>query len=261
VRGLIVSSCLALAACRGLLGIDDPIVGAEDANVAIDAALDAVTCGTADWDMDGRPDNCDPCPMSSVADDDKDSDGDLIGDGCDPNPAKAGDQRVLFNGFADPMSIAQWLSTGSWSVVGGLLVQSNENVAGSISVPGTYGNVHVRVEAEYRVHGTMPSAGICAYVGQGYECCDVRAPTAPVLLAWTEMAMTQAPWNGSIAINTRFVLTEDARANGHVCNVSQGMGANSPLLVSSTHMPGRVVLHTANAAVAYRYVWIVQMAP
>jgi len=72
-------------------------------------------------DGDAFGDACDNCPP--FVSDGADGDGDGVGDLCDPAPAKAGDQLMLFEGFAHGIP-SGWTAVGMWSVSNGALVST-----------------------------------------------------------------------------------------------------------------------------------------
>jgi hypothetical protein len=265
MRRPIVLPWLLASGCRGLLGIDDPTLASDAGRIdaGTDAPFDAAGCGTADWDLDGIPDGCDPCPQFSDASLDHDSDGDGIGDGCDPHPNKSGDTRALWTGFASAGDIAAWtLTTGSWQLIGGRLVQADTSATARIDVPGTWSNIYAMTEYEVLQTGASPQAGFCAYVGLSeFRCCDVDMPAQPELLAWTPAATVVSVWGGRLEVGERVALTNLAIDAGHTCTVSQG--ALAPLMVKQvrTSTPGSIVLHTRQLSVAYRYLFVVQTPP
>jgi hypothetical protein len=75
--------------------------------------IDAVPCVPTtqhDEDSDGIPDDCDVCPH--IADPGQaDSDGDRVGDACDPEPTNPRQQIVLFDPFVT--LDASWTNTGA----------------------------------------------------------------------------------------------------------------------------------------------------
>jgi hypothetical protein len=101
---------LALCGCNAIFGLDATHVGHVDAggdDAAIDAAhADAGGCHPIghDEDHDGTDDGCDLCPQLANAGDqpDVDSDGDGIGDPCDPDPKDGHDTLLLFDSFGVP---------------------------------------------------------------------------------------------------------------------------------------------------------------
>jgi hypothetical protein len=76
----------------------------------------------ADEDGDGLGDACDKCPPVKDAAD-PDTDGDGVGDACDPNPARPGDQLILFEGFAQAPGVNPVLGApaygSDWSISSG----------------------------------------------------------------------------------------------------------------------------------------------
>jgi len=56
-----------------------------------------------DEDMDGMPDDCDPCPGDSGGFVDSDDDG--VGDACDPAPMERCEVRRMFDGFGSPSNV------------------------------------------------------------------------------------------------------------------------------------------------------------
>jgi hypothetical protein len=66
-------------------------------------------------DMDDRGDACDVCPH--VIDIGKDTDGDGVGDGCDPRPTSGGDRIAFFEGFYDPVSWVSIVGQNTWQAI------------------------------------------------------------------------------------------------------------------------------------------------
>jgi hypothetical protein len=242
--------------CRGLLGIEDPIVGGDGGPDG------SAACTGDDFDGDGRPDSCDPCPMYKDATADLDTDGDGVGNGCDPDPQVKGDKRVLWTHFATVSDTAAWaVLGGSWIVKAGRLQQTDAAATARITLPGTYSTVQIATEIEILSRGTSPYAGACGYVaGNTFKCCDVREETVGVveLMAWNQIAMSVTDWTGGLAPNTSFELRNAARDGDHDCFVQRGT-ADTKVQLISTQATGNIVLHTRQAAVAYRYLFVVQM--
>lgn len=100
-----------LAGCNYAFGIPTSDHPLDAAPPMIDApAVDAGPCGTHDEDVDGFADGCDLCPMFA---DMTDTDGDGIGDLCDPAPADPSDHLVLFDPLVQAAS--DWTAVGTWT--------------------------------------------------------------------------------------------------------------------------------------------------
>lgn len=88
-----------------------------------------------DEDGDGRPDDCDNCPLDPNADQ-ADGDHDGIGDICDPHPIYAVERLAYFSGFNATLATeGTAISTsGVWTVEGGLLRQTGPNLQRTLFV-------------------------------------------------------------------------------------------------------------------------------
>jgi hypothetical protein len=252
VLGRIVLPCVALLGCRTVFGIHDPELtdGSVDSNDA-----DA-NCGTADWDGDGLPDGCDPCPMTA---NNADTDHDGVGDACDPYPATPGETRVAWIPFESMSTIAGWTSTGgTWTVVDGSLEQTDPSATGRLEIPGAQQDVYVQAEMQALEYGLSPQLGLCAYVGPtGFRCCDVEQPGDELLLAWNEVSTVTTAWSGTIDLTKPFVMTDKATATTHDCTVSQNGQTASGMVLGENQAAGAVVVHVREVTAAYRYIWIV----
>src|SRR5580698_218141 len=71
--------------------------------------------GSAACPDSGRGDVCDVCP--GIADDGTDSDGDGVGDACDPRPAQPGDSIAFFEGFYAPVAWSPVIGSNNWEYV------------------------------------------------------------------------------------------------------------------------------------------------
>jgi len=120
-----------------------------------------------DSDLDGG-DVCDRCPHLAAAQ--IDSDGDGIGNDCDPRPTLAGDQLVQFEGFnepgAPPTGWTALSNGGTWSVSGGALrVTAGDTAAELVHAFASLGDHTVDARATILQQGSgIVSAAVLADV-------------------------------------------------------------------------------------------------
>lgn len=110
---------------------------ADDAD-AHDAPADAAClAGDPDEDADGICDQADNCPsIGNVDQDDADHDG--VGTLCDPRPGLP-DRIDRFYAFNSEAEVAPFVTTGTWTVVGGSYVQTDTAPA-TATVDGMFTN-------------------------------------------------------------------------------------------------------------------------
>ena len=131
------------------------------------------------------------CPP--IADDaPPDSDGDGVGDSCDPAPASAGDRIVRFEGFHRVLE--GWRATGTWTIAEeGAIVSVANGQAASLTIPAPTGRTTIRtafrVDAlngafSYSGIGTIDQLGTNA----GIACHAYRSSTGANRLGLVDMA-------------------------------------------------------------------------
>ncbi len=112
VRAVLV--LLLIASCDRVLGLQpNPIDGAVDGTPAVRPGY--ITPG--DYDLDGRVNGTDPCPMFGGAGEDDDPDGDGVGAACDPNEQVDSTPNciLIFDTFTLGEGESRWSSPHSWS--------------------------------------------------------------------------------------------------------------------------------------------------
>lgn len=268
---------LCATGCRGLLGIDDPVLEARaDASGHSDAGVldsgadrdddgvgdDADNCpddqnaDQRDWDTDTLGDACDPCPHLSdpLA---PDGDGDGVGDACDPRPLQGGDTRRLWIAFDTASDISAWtVRSGAWELDStGLTVGDAAVAAGRIDPPGTFDAVYVatRVRVKDATMG-ISNVGLCAHVtGTTYVCCDLEA--TQVVLAVTPPATTAiAAWQGGLVAVEPVNLALNTQ--DRTCKASRSLVSVIATHASGSSPLGNVVLHVRYAAGTFHYLFI-----
>lgn len=221
-----------------------------------------------DHDADTKGDVCDHCPHLAVTD--TDSDGDGIGDACDPRPTMGGDVRRLWEGFYDPSSISGWGGGGNWSVANGKLRQTstNANQTGSgppIAVAKAFVMTSFTVDALSGA-SSNPQIGVSSGVSGGlqrYSCTLQRAQSLNVRTetSWVEATNVvqqsgNTAWTpGTFAAGS--TATVISRLNGGFqCRIVQGT-TDKTRSEQSGPPAGQVYLGTENATASFDYLFIV----
>jgi hypothetical protein len=111
--------------------------------------------GAFDEDGDGIGDECDRCPIAKPPKT-ADSDGDAVDAPCDPDPAKAGEKIVLFNGFNAPMP---GLPAG-WTIQGGeaIATPTDPSTILQLDLPLTTPSNHMSIQVGYRIDNVSAAA-------------------------------------------------------------------------------------------------------
>jgi hypothetical protein len=111
--------------------------------------------GAFDEDGDGIGDDCDRCPIARPAKT-ADADGDTVDAPCDPDPSKAGEKIVLFNGFNAPLSVMP----AGWTIQGGeaIFTPPDPSATGQLSFPLPMTSNHMTVQVAYRIDAVSPGA-------------------------------------------------------------------------------------------------------
>lgn len=107
---------LFVAGC-GRIGFEPSVTDGATADVAPDTSKVCTPVGH-DEDDDGIDDTCDVCPHLADAEQ-QDTDGDLVGDACDPQPAISRQRIVLFEPFKD---LTGWMRSSNEVATGDELI-------------------------------------------------------------------------------------------------------------------------------------------
>jgi hypothetical protein len=139
-----------------------------------------------DHDGDLAGDACDPCPhlaSSSEGSPDEDLDKDGVGNGCDPDPADPGESIAFFVGFYDPADIAGWARQGEpWMVANGRATTNSLATGGTYLDPPKIFKPNVRVIAGIEVLALRTQPEVDKFAGvrgrrltlTNYHACHTR---------------------------------------------------------------------------------------
>lgn len=200
---------IACAGCSKVFDLDE-----------LQAPVDAPACAAGDEDCDGQPNTTDICPaVADTATDD--SDGDLVGDACDPDGTAPVNRRVLFDGF-DDASNAWKIKSGNWQLGEGVLSQPVQGdarveldlVASSPSVEAVIPELALGTEGAVHIFG---SSG-----GSEVRCSVVTADDGTEQVQLTAfLVLEQALLTGSGSVH---LLGGQLQDGSFYCRVHHGSG-------------------------------------
>jgi hypothetical protein len=242
---------------------------------ALDNCPMAMNADQRDHDVDGRGDVCDLCPhIAETSDVDDDHDG--VGNACDPRPTTGGDTRALWVGFYDANDIANWpQSVQTFSVMNGHLVGGRTSSAlDYIYYPTSFQHAYIETLAHYNALAMATgsvSPGAVVYTGdagaaQYYQCEVVGTngggKTVYAIDAYPigQSHADQMTWTGTLAVGSEIMLKDGVIGGKHICRATQG-AANVPVMQDAGGTGGVAVLGTANATIAYDYLFVVEIGP
>lgn len=188
-----------LAACNQVYGLDETTIR----EMAIDAPPDL-----EDEDLDAAPNEFDNCP-GIVNVDQRDSDGDQVGDLCDPNPMSAVDRIVVRHMFnrrlIDPDA---WTGNG-WTFRDGFVEQATAGEDATMFTVQTPSGSTIVVEARITITRLQPDYARTTIVleGLGGDACIVADGTSPYGVSVTTPLGLNVAGNSSMIVeNVPFTL-------------------------------------------------------
>lgn len=239
--------------------------------------------GDRDHDGDGVDDERDSCPhLATLSQADADDDG--IGDACDPSNSVR-HQRVLFEGFYEAPTEAQWAVAGygawtDWVIVvrdGRSYLRQSSSQAGRRQLRWRQPVPSAHVLAEAVVDSVMPDGqrGVGVLLADrstlssgSYGVCAVQRPSgsgaeqvlAAFYLADTAMTNSVSPWSSSIEGTTLLRgWHSQGGAEGRIdCELQRGAQSRSlfaarPEAVAS----GLVGMHTEGVSALFDYLFVI----
>jgi len=175
--------CVALiAGLAGLAGCDKLFSLETVPQPPIDAPEHCLMAIGHDDDGDCIPDDVDLCP--GVPDPAQgDADHDMIGDACDPDPTKKGNQLLLFVPNTDPVTLADWQHNGAWAIINDAL--ANGDTTQGIEDWAYYNHVYpAGLEIQTIVHIDEPGE-LTHNVGLGYAIPPTQGGSPPTADEWS----------------------------------------------------------------------------
>lgn len=275
----------------GRVGFNDEPVSdaASDAAAVPDTAMAEPDAGEADKDADGIADAvdncfrianadqhnedgdrfgdaCDPCPPLTDLDPVADADDDGVSDLCDPFPAVAGDQIVMFDGFAASPSDAEIV--GSWVFKDDQArVASQEDALSAVTWPVTTAGRHTiaasgTIDALFGTDKPRP-VGVVQQLDvstdDGFLCVfGVNPSNSPVFAIAnnrTDEAKDAVMAVASVGSTSTFALTETIPGTYRCA----GSAAREPLMADSSLAsdPNRLGLFTSSASAHFTWAMII----
>ena len=241
---------VALAGCDVVLGLQEQDPGP----------------GPGNEDGDTARDEADNCP-GIRNDQGENSDGDGVGDACDPAPTTPGDRILAFYGFDDPDDLAWETASGNWVVADGqVTITSTQNVSQSfftkhaplLTPPYT-------VEAHFTITEVAPFAafGVLANTdstGVGAACSLLdHGATSDRVQAWFVGTATENPITPLVAGEsyraTFFVGSGDMHCEIEGITVGQGGAVGAALPEPRAGHVGLSVFGTVTVAFDYLVVY------
>jgi len=199
---------------------------------------------------------------------DPDTDGDLIGDACDPQMGPI-DHLALFNGFYYPVTINGWTATsGTWTLYSNALHQDAPAPGDRMFAPPTlYNRIAVATSFVVGASGPNRAIGFCSgfVTGAQQYCCTVQDKSGggqevvSTSVYPTYANQTKVAWTGTFNVGDRIALVQNP-ANGNKCEATQGVVDVVATDSIGPSTAGKLEFFTSSTTAAYDYVHIVELA-
>lgn len=266
----------------------DPDDDGDGVANSVDNCPSVANAGQENEDGDDRGNKCDLCPHrvgTLTAGSDADSDGDGIGDQCDPRVGT--DRLVVFLGFDQASDLAQFTSVeggAGWSVSGGSLrvaettsgdtdqvSWTGESITGTVVVDG---GVHVDDVPQPGNSGTRIAAVVGGYYAGSpvdFYACGLRGSSAGAATTVAAWHYVDPPAVDAVMTNP-FTGTFSAGAHAAARLWAVDTGADSTLdcwadaTTVSASVPGYVPVgppgfRTVGTSASFDYLFVVDLGP